>query len=170
MFLCEWWWLYLCETINQHIFSIHVPLWRTVPCSMPFDLNTQLQGKPGRNTEFLVYVLVFCLRVRHENQYHFYLTASRDSKDWKLVAAAGFTESKMCNRLTWPKKKKRFLRYIKKCSRAYYHYKALACQELNIQRSPLIQLRLADLWPSDITNPSEPQSSYTHGRWDHTGL
>ena len=38
-----------------------------------------------------------------------------------------------------------------------------AYQELDLERSPLSQLvlRLANLSPSDITNPGQPQSSYT---------
>ena len=108
---------------------------------MPFDLNIQLQGKHERNTEFLVNVLVFCLRVRQEDQYQFNLTAFRDSKDWKLVATAGFTDSKKCNRLTSAKKDSCAI--LKNAAVPVVIIKPR--QELNIERSPLIQLRLADL-------------------------
>uniref|UniRef100_A0A671YR74 ribonuclease H n=1 Tax=Sparus aurata TaxID=8175 RepID=A0A671YR74_SPAAU len=57
----------------------------------------------------------------------------------------------------------KFWSHIKTSDPASYHYKALAYQELNIEGSPHSQLvlRLADLSPSDITNPGQPQSSYT---------
>ena len=52
---------------------------------------------------------------------------------------------------------------LKKSDPSCYHSKALAYQELNIQKSPLSQLvlKLSDLSPSDITNPSQPQCSQT---------
>lgn len=53
----------------------------------------------------------------------------------------------------------KFWSHLKKSDPACYHHKALACQELDLQRSPFCQLvmKLADISHSDITNPSQPQ-------------